>query len=598
MDPYTAGVTGDDSLPDELGRRGAAPEPIPAPPGGTGGQSGGQSAPPKPPKDWKAIMGDLNVAHARLKLSVPLLTAELRKTGDRRTLEDEKTELETVIANYKKDYNGLDKSKWPEDSRKEWDQQLQKVIKFEDDIKKFFDDLKAIDQLGVGVDDFLGSAAPSGTTNSQDPKTGEEFRFLEGSPGAKVVEILEKEREEHSTAIKRLEGKMDQMRLENERQNQSSHRQIYLLQEKLIAKQPSEISYDEVDMDEVEKQRDIGQEEQATVNFKLDSVQLQTFNGNMTEWESFRDMFEYLVDKSRKISKIMKFQQLRNHLKGTALDCIRGYQLTAKNYDAAWSDLKRRFNRTDELTDEYIRKFIEAPAIRIKPSHLNIRVIVDAANQMLRALPGLNVTVDNWDPFMIFIIKTKVDDETRYEWKQKQVKENLVKVSDLLDFLENKAIELQPTQSGKLSQMMSCEIRKKPHPKVFQVSDPVPEKQLKQSSGCPACDGSHRITDCFKFKKSDAQNRSKLARKLNLCFKCLASHKTGACTRDNCRHCEKPHHPLLCYKKENAAKKQDQPNQNKNPRPQNERPQKYTADQENWDKEDWNQPSTSKNIKN
>lgn len=98
-----------------------------------------------------------------------------------------------------------------------------------------------------------------------------------------------------------------------------------------------------------ENQGNVGQSEQATMNLKLDSVQLETFNGRLEDWESFRDMFEYLVDKSRKMSKIMKFHQLRSHLKRTALDCIRGNQVTASNYDAAWADLKKRLDRTDAL---------------------------------------------------------------------------------------------------------------------------------------------------------------------------------------------------------------------------------------------------------
>lgn len=73
MDPYTAAVTGDDSLPDELGRREAAPEPIPNPPtnrpeatGGQSGTSGGQTAPPTlPQKIWEETLDDLNASHAK-----------------------------------------------------------------------------------------------------------------------------------------------------------------------------------------------------------------------------------------------------------------------------------------------------------------------------------------------------------------------------------------------------------------------------------------------------------------------------------------------------------------------------------------------------
>lgn len=369
-------------------------------------------------------------------------------------------------------------------------------------------------------------------------------------------------------------------------------------------KQPSEISYDEVDIQEGEMQADQEgevQEEQASMNLKLDAIQLSFFNGTLEDWEPFRDMFEYLVDKSRKMNKVMKFHQLRSHLKGNALDCIRGYQITASNYDAAWADLKRRYDRVDELADEYLRKFLETSAVKQKVTHYSIRAIIDTTNQLLRALPGIKIKVDNWDPFLIFIIKTKLDEETRSEWKQKQVKEKLTKVTDLLDFLENRAIELQPSQSEKLSQMLSCDIKKKPKRQVFQVTDTTPVttvKNHKPKSGCPVCEGAHKIFACPKFKNGNAKTRSDLIRKSNLCFKCLWDHPTRSCNKENCRHCEKPHHPSLCYQKENEKNKPGPSNMGQ-PSSSGVRAEKYTpnVNQGAWDEKDWDGPTPSKNGK-
>lgn len=224
--------------------------------------------------------------------------------------------------------------------------------------------------------------------------------------------------------------------------------------------QPSEISYDEGDNEEDRLVGEDPPKEQGTSNLKLATVTL-----------SYIDMFEYLVDQSKKLSKVVKFHQLRSHLKGNALDCIRGYKVTSANYDAAWADLKKRYDRTEELIEEYIRKFLEASAIRHRATHWNLRAIIDATNQMFHALPGLGTKIENWDPFINFIVKTKIDEETRSEWRQKQVKEKLVKTTDLLDFLENRASELQPAQSQHLSQMLNNESKRKFNKKIFQVTE-------------------------------------------------------------------------------------------------------------------------------
>lgn len=154
------------------------------------------------------------------------------------------------------------------------------------------------------------------------------------------------------------------------------------------------------------------------VTLKLDSIQLPFFDGDSTTWEAFRDLFEYLVDKSTKLSDTIKFHQLRSHLRGIAFDTIRGYQLTGSNYKAAWSDLKKRFDRQEDLVDEYIRKFLEVPIIMGRPNFMTIRRIVDTTNQMLCAFPNLGVDgVKYWDPFVALIMMSKLD-EARMEAKE------------------------------------------------------------------------------------------------------------------------------------------------------------------------------------
>lgn len=106
--------------------------------------------------------------------------------------------------------------------------------------------------------------------------------------------------------------------------------------------------------------------EQGLLGLKLGSIDMPTFGGSLDEWEAFRDLFEHLVHKSKRLSTTVKFYQLRTHLKGAALDTIRGYQVIGSNYDAAWADLKKRYNRTDELVEQYIRKFFEAKPVEHK----------------------------------------------------------------------------------------------------------------------------------------------------------------------------------------------------------------------------------------
>lgn len=311
---------------------------------------------------------------------------------------------------------------------------------------------------------------------------------------------------------------------------------------------------------------------------KLDTISLPYFSGDLTEWISFRDFFEHLIDKNKQISDTVKFHQLRSHLRGTAFDTIKGYQLIGTNYASAWADLKKRYDRRDDMIQEYIRRFLEVAAILHKPTFTRIRAIIDGTNQMLRALPSLGIDVRNWDPFVTLIIITKLDEDTRQEWKQRVGKRDSVGVSELLDFLETRAVELQPTQGEKLSQLLKGDAAcRRPPRKIFQVQkDAPPPGKTDKKMECPICGGQHRIWNCEKLRAECAKVRTDMIRDLKMCFKCLLKHQIGDCSSSNCPYCSGPHNVLLCYKKENDNKRNAK-------RQANPKPSTSTKDEEDWD---------------
>lgn len=187
--------------------------------------------------------------------------------------------------------------------------------------------------------------------------------------------------------------------------------------------------------------------ERAIVTLKLDSMELPTFNGDLTTWEAFRDIFEYLVHKSTKLSNVVKFHQLCTHLSGMALDTIRGYTLMGANYEIAWADLKKRFDREDEIQDEYLMRFVTVPAITHRATCQALRQIVDTTNQMLRAMATFNVPTSTWDPFLTLIVESKLDEKTRMDWKHEKGPNSKPNITTMLGWLEERASELQMSTS-------------------------------------------------------------------------------------------------------------------------------------------------------
>lgn len=302
------------------------------------------------------------------------------------------------------------------------------------------------------------------------------------------------------------------------------------------------------------------------VEFKFDKIELATFAGNLTEWNSWKEVFLVLVHNSTTIPAIMKFHQLRSHLRGPALETISGYQLTASNYLPAWEDLKNRFDRKDNIIHHYIKKFIEVPILSSHSPYQKIFTIVNGTRQMLRALPGLDVNVTHWDPFILFILLSKLDDETRRAWKNQIGRKENSTVTELLEFLETKAIESQPSMSEHMYDMLvgrkipsstPRDQMKKNQTKIFQVNTASTSKPVKgerkrispYKCPLPKCNGPHNLYFCPIFKKLTPINRKKEIENLHLCFKCFQPHFMRDCSAKNCPRCNGLHNSLLCFPK-------------------------------------------------
>lgn len=434
---------------------------------------------------------------------------------------------------------------------------------------------------------------PPQISNPDPPKTAELQQIID-----RLNADLNKEKQSHEQQLTSVNVQLEQLRNQSLRERTETEEKIKSLEAKLDGKPPSKskpkkVVQKESDFDDImyQQEQDFVEGEKSVVTLKLDAIKVPTFSGDLTEWEEFKDLFEYLIHNNKNISNPVKFNELRNHLTGIALDTIRGYAITGTNYQSAWADLKKRFDRKDELIDEYIRRFLNIPEIKQRATFINLRAIVDTTNQMLRALPSLGVSVTHWDPFVSFVISTKLDRETMHDWIQKRGTGERPPASEYVEWLETRAIELQPSYVKKPREDIH-----KPKKRIFQVNEkPKPEaekpkKEDDKAKKCFVCDGNHRVTSCPKLKAECAKVRTDIIKSLKLCFKCLLKHKIGMCNEEDCTYCGGPHNLLLCYKKENAEKPR---RVSLTPAPKSN--QARCSANDDWD--DLGQPSTSKNFR-
>ncbi|RLC02303.1 MAG: hypothetical protein DRI57_30210, partial [Deltaproteobacteria bacterium] len=146
----------------------------------------------------------------------------------------------------------------------------------------------------------------------------------------------------------------------------------------------------------------------------LPKINLPEFNGNPTEWTSFWESFEAVID-STDLPTIRKFTYLRSLLKGSAKTCIEGLSLTASQYQPAVDLLKNRFGRPERLTFAHIQGLLELP-IPHDSSSGSLRRLLEKIQCHIRSLEVLGVTNQKYGVVLTPVILTRMSPDVTLEW--------------------------------------------------------------------------------------------------------------------------------------------------------------------------------------
>jgi len=73
----------------------------------------------------------------------------------------------------------------------------------------------------------------------------------------------------------------------------------------------------------------------STSNTKLPKLDIKPFDGNLTEWSSFRDIFSNSIHSNTSVPKVQKLVYLKSLLRGEASRHVQSLVLSDSNYDTA-----------------------------------------------------------------------------------------------------------------------------------------------------------------------------------------------------------------------------------------------------------------------
>lgn len=286
---------------------------------------------------------------------------------------------------------------------------------------------------------------------------------------------------------------------------------------------------------------------------KLPRIQLPTFTGKYTEWQTFYDMFVSLIHENKSLTSVQKLHYLKSSLSGEPENLIRNFSTTDLNYLEAWQQLTRRYNNKKYNCNAIMKTLFAIKQINTE-SASDIKRLLDITSSSLKALDNIGVSTKSWDAIIVYHVVSKLDPESHKQWESQQSKsDDMPTWHQLAEFLESRfrSLEMidasrQSTRSSNLSQSTPKYVAK---PKTFHSS--VQEEKKANDILCPMCNGQHLLYQCKQFSQEAVNNRQDFVQSKGLCFNCFApTHSVKKCRQSTCcRRCGRRHHSLLHFDK-------------------------------------------------
>lgn len=269
---------------------------------------------------------------------------------------------------------------------------------------------------------------------------------------------------------------------------------------------------------------------------KLPRISIPMFDGKYEEWTAFYDAFTSLVDHSAK-SDVSKMHHLRSYLKGTAFRLICKLPVTEANYKIAWTSLQNRFHNKRAIVNACLSTLFNQEKLR-KSSAMKIRSLIDTTSEATQTIESLNIPIDEWDPIIVFMLQTKMDDETKKEWETHlNGSTEIPKYADLLTFLETRFRILDSSEASEIDE------QRKGNMKIANIKTNGNHKD----NECEICHEKHYIFFCPTFEGWSINERKKFINDNRQCIRCLHKHDGRCRSKYNCRHCDSSiHNTKLC----------------------------------------------------
>jgi hypothetical protein len=274
---------------------------------------------------------------------------------------------------------------------------------------------------------------------------------------------------------------------------------------------------------------------------RLPSIELPSFDGNISKWFYFRDTFDSMIIQNRNLQSIQKFHYLISSLKGEAKGLIANLPITHDNFQVAWDLVTHRFNNVKIIAMTHVKQLLQLPSVK-KNDATSLRHYINHVNSNLNAIKALALKTSTHDLMMNHLLLSGLDSNIQNEWElQTATLPDIPATAEIIAFLETRRKALEMLQANQ--PLATSTPRQATAPN--KVSQPAHCYMVTQAQ-CILCKRPHRLYQCYDFKNKSPTERLKYIKQQHACFNCLQQNYTShTCSKSTCKTCNRKHHTLL-----------------------------------------------------
>ena len=150
-----------------------------------------------------------------------------------------------------------------------------------------------------------------------------------------------------------------------------------------------------------------------TPQVKLPKLSLKRFNGDLTKWTAFWDLFSSSIHSNPGLSNVDKFSYLTSLLESTASEAIAGLTITSANYQEAIATLHKRFGNRQLIVNRHMDALLSLGTVNSDRDIQGLRCLCDVVESHVRGLRALGVSLDCYGGLLISILMNKLPPELK-----------------------------------------------------------------------------------------------------------------------------------------------------------------------------------------